>query len=56
MKSKIKNRINKSCSNCRFVDTYFGDCCYPKGGSCKDLIPSIRNCLDKNLAWWKPIK
>ena len=50
---KKEKSIKKSCGNCKYADTYFGDCCHPKGGGCKNLHPSVNNCLRKNFAWWQ---
>ena len=46
--------MEKVCSTCKFLDDYFGDCCHPKGGGCKDVRKSMEGCLNQNMKWWRP--
>lgn len=44
--------IRKSCSNCKNLDEYFGDCCAPQKNKPLDFVESSEQCTDKDWAWW----
>lgn len=46
----------KTCSTCRHVDEYFGDCCHPDFGGTQELESAAENCIRQNYKYWEEKK
>ena len=55
LKNTLRNSMDEhDCLQCRYLDEYFGDCCHPRGGGCKDLS-ILKYCNKENgYALWEP--